>query len=569
MIDDSLSRATGPLLANCIASTLGLPLKSFFTAGDTRRVARQLNESLLRDDQRVWFQSAPQIIELVELFDPVMAQRLFSKYINELKTSLEQPSRLVETVTFVYPGVANKSAFIEVLNDRLLLWGSSDPGLTAISTLSQMKLSSDGMGFPSSQIVTTMLIALNPMTGDARSNELRKDILFANWEPEYGTTLCTEFWTVIQTEHSKGTFDVPLRFTLKVLCEKPEILNHPEGDLIANHLPPALARATNDDDRNLVRDCMITEAAAGSSTGKAATLNSLSSHWQSDSDERVRRDLQVAQLLSADDVSSQIINSQTNAITRELQNPGERTRERVQLISEFEKLAPPDFLVTQLVASLSANSEAAYSFWEGIIDSRREQFTEQTSAMLINKALELAGAAGSLNQRKPALLKVAISFFSSQPPAEQSALTRRVLELLWHPDDTIRDSTANTLSMLRAHVNQGDFRIYLNADIHEHLHKVGVSSLRQYQPVIDALVANKDLWNEGSSRSVAQLAVILSSDDNLKASVLTLLESVSQFDEADIQDVTHVLKAIESAQSGLSDRARNLLQRIPTEQQRD
>ena len=147
---------------------------------------------------------------------------------------------------------------------------------------------------------------------------------------------------------------------------------------------------------------------------------------------------------------------------------------------------------------------------------------------------------------------------------EQSILTRRILELLWHADDTIRNSTAGMLSFLRAQSNPGDFRINLNAGIHEHLHRVGVSSLPQYQQVIDALIANKDLWNETCSRSITQLAVTLSSDDRLKAQTLVLLESVGEFDDADIDDVAHVLRTIESTQTGLTDRAQSLLRRIPT-----
>lgn len=69
--------------------------------------------------------------------------------------------------------------------------------------------------------------------------------------------------------------------------------------------------------------------------------------------------------------------------------------------------------------------------------------------------------------------------------------------------------------------------------------------------------------DESSARAITQLAVTLSSDDNLKTQAISLLESVSEFDEADVPDVIHVLKNIESAQTGLSDRARHLLQRIP------
>jgi hypothetical protein len=148
---------------------------------------------------------------------------------------------------------------------------------------------------------------------------------------------------------------------------------------------------------------------------------------------------------------------------------------------------------------------------------------------------------------------------------EQSGFGSQVLELLWHADKAIRNSVAGMLTVLRVHANQGDFRIHLNAGIHEHLQKIGRSTLSEYQPVLDALVANKDLWNESSSRSITQLAVTLSSDDSLKASALALLESVDEFDDADTEDVIHVLKAIEANQTPMSDRARNVLRRIPKE----
>lgn len=69
-------------------------------------------------------------------------------------------------------------------------------------------------------------------------------------------------------------------------------------------------------------------------------------------------------------------------------------------------------------------------------------------------------------------------------------------------------------------------------------------------------------WNEASSHSIAQFLVTLCSDENLKASALTLLESVSDIDEADRPDALHVLKNIESSQTNLGDRARIVLQRF-------
>jgi hypothetical protein len=565
LLDDSLSRATGPLLANCISSTLGLPLRSFFAPNDTRRVARQLNEALLRDDQRVWLQSAPQIMDVVEFFDSQMAQKLFSKYVTELKTYVEQPGRFVETVNSIYPKTGDKASLIDMLNEKLVVWSGSESGLTAISAISQMKAGVGDRTFPSPQIVGTILDSFKPVSGEPKINELRKEIIFANWHPEYGEALGEVFLAVIQSEQLAGTFDPTLRFVLRALWEKPEIFSNLRGDQIASHLTSALSRTQNDEDTNLVRDCMITVAVVGLPGGKAIVDTSLSANWQNDSDQRIRRDLEIAQTLRAPDVASQIVASQTTMLSKEMQSPEERTNERIRFISEFEKLAPPSFLDDQIIASLSVSSETAFSFWEGIIRSRRDQFSQQTCLTLINKALDLVAASIKLDQRKPALLKLAIELSTSQPPTEQSAFTRKILELLWHPDDTIRDSAAGILSFLRSHSNQGDFRIYLNAGIHEHLQKVGVSSLSQFRPVIDALVANKDLWNETSSRSITQLAVTLSSDEALKPQALAILESVAEFDDADIQDVAHVLRNIESSQPDFSERARKVLQRLPAE----
>jgi hypothetical protein len=565
LIDDSLRRATGPFLANCIASTLSLPLKSFFADGDAKRIARQLSLALLREDQRIWVQSAPKIMDILEWLEHQRVQGLFSKYVNELRSSQEQPNRLIETVAAVYPRLDDKVSFIVALNEKFFAWGSSEPGLAAVSALTQMGLRSGEKAFPSGEILASIVGMFDPISGDAKSNELRKQIIFANWNPEYGKILSVTLSRVIQNEHSQGTFNWPLRFAIKALCEKPEILNNPAADTVATSLPSALGRATNEEDKNLVRDCMIAVAIAGTPSGKASILSNLSSYWQTDSDQRIRRDLSFAESVSPDAISKQVLASQTDMVAREQQNPTERTRERIQFISEFEKFAPANFLNGQLVASLGVNSEPAYGFWEDIIRSRRNQLTQETCSALIKKALELVSLPGNLNQRKPSLLKLAIELFSTQSPVEQSGLARQMFELLWHADNTIRNSVAGTLSVLRVHANQGDFRIYLNAGIHEHLQKIGRSTISEYQPVLDALVANKDLWNESSSRSITQLAVTLSSEDGLKASALVLLESVNEFDDADTEDVIHVLKAIEANQAPMSDRARNVLRRIPKE----
>jgi hypothetical protein len=567
LIDDSLRQATGPFLSNCIASTLSLPLGSFFTEVDAKRIARQLNLGLLKEDQRVWVQSATRIVDILGLSEPDLVHRLFGKYVDELEHSQEQPSKAIETVTALYPRLDNKGPFIDALNEKFLIWGNSEQGLAFVSAFSREKLISEQKSFPSDQILDSILKALDPSSGGAKQNELRKEIIFANWYPHYGKILAPVFWKVVQNEHVQGTFNWPLRLSLKSLCEKPEILNSPEGGEIANHLPATLGRAKTEDDKNLVRDCMIALAVAGQSGAKAATLSNLSSLWQTDADQRVRRDLRLAETMSADTatadtISGLIIASQTDMVAREQQSPTDRTLERIRLISEFEKFAPANFLNLQFVSSLGIAPDTAYDFWEKLIHSRQDKLTQETSTPLIKKALELVSTPGSLNQRKPRLLKLAMDLFSTQPQAEQAGFTRQILELLWHPDITIRNSVGSTLSSLRIFANQGDVRIHLNAGIHENLHKIGKSTLADYKLVVEALIANKDLWNESSSRSITQLAVTLSSDDNLKAPALDLLESINEFDQPDRQDVLHVLTSIEATQGPLSDRAKTLLTRI-------
>ncbi len=564
LIDDSLRRATGPLLSNCIASTLFLPLRAFFQPDDARRIARQLNQQLLREDQRVWLQSTPRIMEIVDLFESELTQRLYAKYLSELKVTTDQPSNLVETVALLHPRINDsfKTELVITLNEKCLAWCSSEPGLAAISALLREKLDARDQIFPSNQILQAILKAFNPLSGDVTTNQLRKDILFSNWNPEYGKTLCSILWTVIQQQHSTSAFDQALRLTMSTLCEKPEILQNPDGDQIASYLQPALSRTKSEDDRNLVRDCMVTAAGVGQPNGKQTALNHLVSLWLNDSDQRIRRDMEIARRLSASDVVLQLVNSQTAALTREIQNPTERTRERLQFLSELEEVVPHKFVDTHLMSSLSVGSESAYSFWEGEINSRRDQLSHTTIGELISKALELVGVVGSLNQRKAALLKLAIGLLNTQPQVEQSPFTRRVVECLWHPDEAIRNSAAGVISLLRNSANPGDVRIFLNAGIHEHLRKVTISSFRQFQAVFDTLVANKDLWNETSSRYITELAVTLCSDDSLKPSALTLLESVTDLDETSRQDVLHVLRNIESTQKTLGERARNLMQRF-------
>jgi hypothetical protein len=566
LIDDSLKRATGPLLANCIASTLSLPLKSFFTPNEAKRLARQIRLALLREEQRIWVQSGPAIVDMLELLDPPFAQEILNKFVTELKVLKELPPRAVETVNAIYLKIEAKAELIDVLNDRFHSWSASEAGLIATSALSLKRLSSGTSLFPSKALVESLVNAFNPLSTEVKSTELQNDVIFANWSPEYGPKLSRTFWAVIQNENSQGTFNQPLRLTLKALYDKPQILNsnNPEGDQIAIQLPGVLGRARTDEDRNLVRDCLIAVAIEGSQGSKATILNNLSSYWVSDSDERLRRDLKVAQSFSANNnVAVRLIDDQANAFKGEIQNPTERTRARVKFIEDFAGLFPPNFLNEQLIASLATGADAGFAFWEPIITSRRDQFSPQSAGELIKKALELVGTPGSLNARKPALLKRAIEFFTTQTPVEQSEFTRRVLlDMLWHQDETIRNSAAQAVSTLRAHANQGDFRIHLNAGIHEHLHRVGLSTFQQYQSVIDALVSNKDLWNAASMRSMTQLAVILSTSDALRAQALALLESVAEFHKDEVPDITHVLTTMASAQPSLGDRARTLIQRI-------
>jgi len=567
LIEDSLRRATGPLLANCIACSLNIDVTAFFAGADARRVARQIGQRLLHEGQRIWVQSGVAVTSIFDLLEGEMIKGILNKYVNELRNSPDQPKNLVETTAAIFPKLTDKKDFIFLLNDKFTAWSSTEVGLAALNSLSEMRLTAEeGIVFPSKPLVNAVVNTLTPTSGDIKTHALRKQIIFGNWDSSYAAALCASFWNVFQVEHSQSSFNAPLHFSLTAICEKPEILQQQYGDQMLSYLPAILNRAKNDDERNLVRDCMVVGVSFGSPGGGRPTMiNALTPHWQSDTDERIRRDLTLAQRVPSDsDLSTRIMSSQTDAVARELQGPTERTRQRLQFIEEFQQLAPANFINQQLTASLSVNSEPAYSFWESVIRSRRERFSPSAAAAFITTTLDLVSSSGTspLNSRKASLLKLAIEFFPTQSAIEVGAFTRRILEMLWHSDDAIRAATAATLSFLRVNANLGDVRISLNAGISDNLRKVSLSTFTQYQPVIDALVSNKDLWNESSQRAITQLALALSSNDGLRPSALTLLESVDQFSSDDLGDVVHVLNTIEAAHSGLRDRAHTLMQRI-------
>jgi hypothetical protein len=103
LIEDSLKRATGPFLTNCVASTLSLPLKPFFADSDLRRIAKRVSYALLREDQRVWVQSASAVASILNMLGRDAKQSLLDKYVSELGSSKEVPTALAETITTIYP----------------------------------------------------------------------------------------------------------------------------------------------------------------------------------------------------------------------------------------------------------------------------------------------------------------------------------------------------------------------------------------------------------------------------------------------------------------------------------
>jgi hypothetical protein len=390
-------------------------------------------------------------------------------------------------------------------------------------------------------------------------NELRREVILTNWLPEYGPRLCE---TVVATLKSEPAFTDSIRLAMSLLLKKPEILGTSDGDQVATQLASVLQRAANDEDRTLVRDCMIAAAIASPAAGKQTALVSLSSYWQSDSDEQIRRDLKLAQSFPENDVPKLIIESQMAEVTRELESPSDRTLERVELITEFGQLAPPHFFRDQFSLSLSVTSDVAYMFWRGVIADRLSTLAVEDAAALIDTALQLVTAPSTLKLRKTDLLMLVTELLATQPAAKQAAITQRMCELLWHAVDIVRNSAANAISFLRPRANLGDVRIHINAGIHEYLSKVGVGTFQQYRPVVDALVANKDLWNEGSSRSMSQLAVTLSSNETLRGAALDLFESIDKFDDGDRPDVINALIMIKTVQTDLADRAQQVLRRI-------
>ena len=536
-------------------------MRSLFEEGDARRVAQGINGALLRDEQRIWVQSATKIMEISDLFDRYLLQQLFDKYVTELKGLPEPPTKAFEAITAIYPRATNQEELATVLNEKFLTWSNAEAGLKVISSLSHSEIGFGENAFPSPEIVSSLLGVFNPLSGDLKVEGLRKDIIFNKWKSEYAEKLYFTFSTVLKVEQSQNAFGDPLRLALRAICEQPDILNGSQDAEIAAFLPSAFSRAKKDEDRELVRDTLSWTAAAGSPNERTASLNTLTSYWSSDSDSRLRRDLQPLLSRSAEAVIRVLISSQTDAVTKELQRPSERTLQRLQLISEFPHLAPENFVDQQYTSALSVSSEEGYAFWESTIISRPDAFGQQMRSEIANRAIDLVSNSGALNQRKPNLLRLAVGM-CPDIASEQLTLTRRVLELLWHSDNVIRNAAASVVPLLRIHMNQGDIRIHLNAGIHEHLRTVVLSNFLSFQPVIDVLVAMKDLWNEGSSRSITQLAIALSSDENLKNPAISLLESVNEFDESDLQDVLHVLRTFETTQGVVSERARSLLKRI-------
>jgi hypothetical protein len=572
LLIELLRSETDTFLKNSIAVSLSVwSREDFLSASDRTGLGNRVCFALLRPPgQQVMGLDPAKLWSCAVATGGQYPRLLYDKIVAEVRMIAEIPDGLPALVNATYEASPDCSLLAKALNEKLQLWCHGPKGL---STLLQFPVRTDAKDAEKVPSLEILLAIVNDLTLDdgkveAQFNRLRKDALFKFWTRAVLGPFLDKLAEILkQDAKDPGGSATRAMFVLDCLLEKPECI---ESESSTQLLPPIIqlySRATEAKVKIDAHKVVLLFAALSPDDGSlAAAADNAQKSWSALSDARLR---EILDFLSHPDDQARkalrmaLVTQEMNAARAEIENPTDRTKERIILCYEnkslLEERALEDFVLRAITTS-----DAAFDVWRPDVPDYARKLGDGIAQQVADKCLGL-GAGDCTIGRRRGTFELFAAVLQTVPEAGKPQLLQNYFLTCCSTEKTVRDTAASVMDRVKAVVELQDFRIGVNSLIRD-LCDVQPREVPGYQQSFDAALKHQNLFEDRSWRDIAALIkrLLQQTDDVAKAYGLALLPRMPSIPSGEDEDLIRLLVNIARGEDGAArEEADKLLRAMP------
>jgi hypothetical protein len=573
LVIDLLHRRSGPFLTNSISAGLTLyHTERFFPAQDRSRLGRVLLEGLLYKSQaKILAYKAEQVLGCAKAQGSTKlneALDAYAKAINGLPLP-EPPDNIVNIVSAIYDFSPEKSTFASILNGKFEHWVTTGNGVAALDKLSALNSLPREEKIPNHNVV---LVILNSMTAGIQQvppeYAVRRAVLFANWEPDFAPIFTQTLVTMLQNNNSATTYNPIIEFAISSVLLNPDLAHVDGSDKVWQTVTPLPNRLTDAKGKSDAIKAVIVFACNGGAS-KNTACSQILQIWRTQGDAEIREGLSFAESINpsaSQPLLKSCIEQELSLAEGELQQPSDRTAERVRLCLDYQRCILSSAVADLLIRGLEVPQPASLTRWLVIIDQIRDRLSKDHDfdRKYVVKCLDLVPTIPGQIERQQALLTAALGTFPRLGSEDQKVVVEKYFALLKDQQPGTRAVAAGKLSTLRTSMpDSQDLRTPVQLLLGDMRRDIKTAELLQYRQVFDALLTQADMFGDVQHRDLADLSKrsMSHSDPSFQEFGVSIVERMPQVPPEEAAQITDLLEALENSSPTLKERASRLLQR--------
>jgi hypothetical protein len=570
LLIDLLDKTTDTFLKNAISASLACYFKeALIPDGDKLQLARKISHALIYDaGQKALQQRATQALQCAADVGETVTEDLLEKYQKELAEIDQSPEGLEETINVVYERNPKPAPLSVVLNRRFEQWVGTDTGLILLSKLQVPSEKTQQERFPSKANLERIVGAISPELSPiaARSNNLRKQVLLKYWNGEFAQQLGDRLLLILQQAGSDPAYEPRISFVISFILEQPAALDPKNSPNLWPLVQQAYHRMTEAAAKMEIHRAVLVFAAKCPSPGpQQEARNFALQNWQSFSDSLLRDTLAYLTIFkdsSGQDLQKALIQQEFTLLQNELQNPSDRTIQRLAFSYENKQSLNPNAIESLLLKALQV-PDNAFAIWRPQIAEYCKKLELQVAQGVVERCLNLVSDSYTPTRRQGFL-----ELFTTVLPLLNTDLIPRQLQtyfaLCKHADASIRNPAVSALGKVREAVEGQDFKLGLNALVRDFC-RMSPMEVAPYRPVLDSAMAHSAFFGDYEWRDLADLSKrsLQQTDTNLQEYGLQLVEKMPNIPAEHQQDLVHLLIGLaRSSNSPQKERADKVLRKI-------
>lgn len=570
LLTNLLDNTTDIFLKNAIAASL-----RFYCQGGQLlpsgkpTVAEGVRKALLyKEEQQALGQRADWALQCVKETGSIYLGELLDKYVKELSRIEQLPESLSETVNILFGFADSRSAIASVLNKKLEGWFNDEKGLRMLLQLQLPAGLKDDEKIPSFAVLEKIAAAVSPDATDAtlNLNDLRKQVIFKNWDPAVAPILAERFVAILQQNQADSIYTKRIQFVVGAIVENPDCIEPKSAPQLWSQVQNLYARTNDAQGKIEIHRAVLTFAAKCPEANSRQSANAFTlQNWRNLSTEQLRNDLGFLEQFgdpAGTELEKALVKQEFSTAQNELNNPTERTKERLALCYEYRQWLDANSFQDFLLRTLESQ-DAAFAVWSPVIVNFAGKLDGTFPGKAAKKALELAGGAASQNKR-PSLFRLFADLLPFVAEDAKLPLLQEFFAFCKHADSNVRNAAVTGIPLVKRGVEESEFRRGLNA-LAGDLFDKSTSEVPNYRQAMDAVLSERTAFGDYEWRDLGNLSKRLmeQADAGLKDYGLSLVELMPELPKDHEEDLLQQLINIaRMGAAGQQERAAKVLSRL-------